>query len=152
MGDSRAKLHKILVDAKLSTAVINFITGPPPAGLGLDCTADFANYFKADDYTAELRQVISKIPEHPEDRLQEARLRAAYTLAVAEFQLLTNKRANGNAKLDFDQPLDPDDKKAQEGLFCSLYGGLHFEPCVYPNDSMIARFYNEFLHNCLSIP
>eukprot|EP00971_Amphidinium_carterae_P339556 6477432-Amphidinium_carterae.1 len=128
MESSNRLQNLLLREAKVDPAIVAFMTGDT---LKLASVSDFANFFTRDDFSQGVQDdILNKLPDFKEDKLQRGRLRTAWELATAEFQAFTSKRATGTS-FDEDLPLDPDDKKAQEDSFHAFYH-IKLEPAVSP--------------------
>eukprot|EP00971_Amphidinium_carterae_P055954 1103387-Amphidinium_carterae.2 len=149
-ADGVARLKALLSDARIADAVIAFMTAAAPAGLGLESVSDYASFFTKDDYASAVQtDILDKIPDYANDRVQRGRLRTAWTLAEADLLAFTARKAAGTSE-DLDMPLDPADQRAQEDLFTATHH-LRLEPAIAPSDSLFARCYREFKKESVSV-
>ena len=145
--EEKRSLIKLLTQAQVAAEVQTFITDT----LTLTRTADFAKYWTKDTYEQGVHDdVVNKLDHLSNPRIQTARMRLAWETANATVNLVTAAGTSSRPPVDWDAPLDPDDKKQQLDDFVNIYH-LTLDPEVSPNDNMFGRNYKEFKRGCKSV-
>ena len=139
------QLDSFLQKHEIADEVAKYMTDPPTTGLGLESISMFAGYLTASDYEAECRDVIlTHVASHKDDRRQLAKLRVAWTFAVAEVNSIVKKKVEGaEEEVDIEAPLDEILKKKLESDFATAYS-YRLTSDFEPTDAPFARVYREF--------
>ena len=138
-------LKKFLTAAAVPAAVVDYMVGNRPDGLGLESVSDYASMFKETDYEDKCQEVIlNKIPEAKEDVVALARLRTAWQLARSELAKACKKRVEGTTDPDWDTPLPQDEEDRRKEEFHQAYDSLEFDMESTPWANIIGRYFREF--------
>ena len=151
--DQLQRLVQLLnVECRVSSDVTKYITNSPSdGGMGLSAIADFVGFFKEDEFEDGVQsEILAHLEKYKKDRLELSRLRTAYRLAAAEFQLVLKRKSDGEVGEDFDAPLDNAILTKAKSDWETAY---HFRISeeFQPSDLLFARLYREFRKRCVSV-
>ena len=149
MANAAEKLKQMVcTDAKVKEDILKFMVET----LHMESISDFAAYFTVGDYEKGVQcDILDKLPDHKDDRIQRGRLRVAWQAAHAETKKVIEAGAKQVEEEDVDAPLPSGVKERQEACFAKAYNGLKFEPEASPADNIFARFFREFRKRGLQV-
>eukprot|EP00973_Karenia_brevis_P038525 5315925-Karenia_brevis.AAC.1 len=93
--------------------------------MGCESVSDFAGLFKVSDYESAIEtSILQKVDSLKDNMVQLSRLRTAWKLSVAEFEVALKRKAEGLHTEDLDAPLDAITKSSADADF---EGAYHFK-------------------------
>ena len=120
--------------------------------IGCKAVSDFAGFFEARTYADAVQtEILDHIDKFKADRIQRSRLRVAWEMAKAETaQALTQSAGTSTQSIDWEKPLDPEERVQQEKTFEAAYH-ITFPPETTPSEALYTRHYKEFRRHCKSV-
>ena len=94
--------------------------------LQIESVSDWGAFFKADEYEDGVQQdILDRIPEFRQDRIQRGRLRTAWTLARSAMKRHEIRNtAAGDDDGEIEAPLREGVKESADKAFKAAYGGI----------------------------
>jgi len=137
--DQTQALAKCYTEASLHAEIVKELTSTD----GVENLADLAAFFTRKDYEAETTTYRTKIEGVKEMRVQDARLRTAYLIAVAAMETDTADPKKKKVNADVEAPLEEDDKKSMLEVWTKRYD-MPLSMYMDPADPLVNRLWREY--------
>lgn len=136
--DQKQALASCYSEACLHEAIVKALTSTD----GVETLADLAAFFTKKEYEAETTTYRKKIDEVKEMRVQDARLRTAFLIAVAAMETDTADPKK-KVEADVEAPLEEDDKKSMLEAWAKRYD-MPLSMYMDPADPLVNRLWREY--------